>query len=107
MFFVAFFWAFFHSALAPVPEIGGVWPPYKFPVMDPWKIPLLNTAYLLGSGFYLTWLHCEIRNNTLRLPKVIGIYIRKWYMLYQYISGYRIFSRVLVADEIKSNKPIN
>ena len=27
MFFFAFFWAFFHSSLAPTFNIGGVWPP--------------------------------------------------------------------------------
>ena len=27
MFFFAFFLAFFHSALAPAPEIGSMWPP--------------------------------------------------------------------------------
>ena len=27
MFFLAFFWAFFHSSLAPSVEIGAVWPP--------------------------------------------------------------------------------
>jgi cytochrome c oxidase subunit 3 len=27
MFFFAFFWAFFHSSLAPAIELGSVWPP--------------------------------------------------------------------------------
>jgi hypothetical protein len=27
MFFFAFFWAFFHSSIGPVHNIGGVWPP--------------------------------------------------------------------------------
>ena len=27
LFFISFFWAFFHSALAPTPEIGSLWPP--------------------------------------------------------------------------------
>ena len=27
MFFFAFFWAFFHSSMAPTVEIGTVWPP--------------------------------------------------------------------------------
>ena len=30
MFFVAFFWAFFHSSLAPTIEIGAVWPQKVF-----------------------------------------------------------------------------
>ena len=35
MFFVAFFWAFFHSSLSPSWEIGGVWPPKAIEVMSP------------------------------------------------------------------------
>jgi cytochrome c oxidase subunit 3 len=27
MFFFAFFWAYFHSSLAPAIEIGSIWPP--------------------------------------------------------------------------------
>ena len=50
MFFFAFFWAFFHSSLAPVPEIGGVWPPKASEVMSPWAIPFLHTIILLTSG---------------------------------------------------------
>lgn len=34
MFFFGFFWAFFHSALAPVPEIGSVWPPLGVQTID-------------------------------------------------------------------------
>lgn len=57
MLFFAFFWAFFHSTLNPVPEIGGVWPPKGIDVVDPWTIPLLNTALLLTSGSSLTYAH--------------------------------------------------
>src|ERR1700761_7923357 len=35
MFFVSFFWAFFHSSLAPSIEIGGVWPPRGLAVLNP------------------------------------------------------------------------
>ena len=33
MFFLAFFWAFFHSSLAPTVEIGAVWPPKGIQVL--------------------------------------------------------------------------
>lgn len=35
MFFFAFFWAFFHSALAPTVEIASLWPPLDIPIIDP------------------------------------------------------------------------
>lgn len=63
MFFFAFFWAFFHSSLAPVIEIGSIWPPKGIEVYNPWEIPLLNTLILLLSGAAITWSHHAILLN--------------------------------------------
>lgn len=60
MFFLAFFWAFFHSSLAPTIEIGAVWPPKGIDVLNPWEIPFLNTLILLTSGATVTWAHHAI-----------------------------------------------
>nr|YP_009350059.1 cytochrome c oxidase subunit 3 [Spongospora subterranea]AIK19935.1 cytochrome c oxidase subunit 3 [Spongospora subterranea] len=59
-FFVAFFWAFFHSSLAPTIDIGTIWPPQGIEVLSPWQIPLLNTLILLLSGCSVTWSHHAI-----------------------------------------------
>jgi cytochrome c oxidase subunit 3 len=60
MFFAAFFWAFFHSSLAPTVDIGSVWPPKGIDVIDPWGVPYLNTIILLVSGASVTWAHHAI-----------------------------------------------
>jgi len=63
MFFFAFFWAFFHSALAPTIWLGCVWPPLGIDYIAPWGIPLLNTAILLTSGATITIVHSAILIN--------------------------------------------
>jgi len=57
MFFFAFFWAFFHSSLAPSIEIGSIWPPEGISPFNPWSIPALNTLILLLSGVTITSTH--------------------------------------------------
>ena len=57
MFFVGFFWAFFHSSLSPSVAIGCVWPPKDIEVLTPFELPFLNTLILLSSGVSITWAH--------------------------------------------------
>jgi cytochrome c oxidase subunit 3 len=84
MFFVAWFWAFFNSALFPADavhaardaifgcgagtQIGacsvpGTWPPKGIEAFDPWHLPLLNTLLLLTSGTTVTWAHHALLEN--------------------------------------------
>ena len=60
MFFAAFFWAFFDSALYPD---TGVWPPEGIVPFDAWDLPLINTMILLLSGCTVTWAHHALIEN--------------------------------------------
>nr|NP_542473.1 cytochrome c oxidase subunit III [Narceus annularus]AAL18207.1 cytochrome c oxidase subunit 3 [Narceus annularus] len=80
-FFISFFWAFYHSSLAPVPEIGSLWPPTHISPFNPFQVPLLNTAILLASGVTVTWAHHSLMENNLSQSKLalsltlgLGIY---------------------------------
>ena len=60
MFFFALFWAFFHSSLSPVFNIGSIWPPKAITPVAIQGIPLTNTFFLLSSGATITWGHHSI-----------------------------------------------
>jgi cytochrome c oxidase subunit 3 len=71
MFFVAWFWAYFNTALFPHDAldvvrsefVGGVWPPKGIQTFDPWHLPLFNTLILLTSGTTVTWAHHALLEN--------------------------------------------
>ena len=78
MFFVGFFWAFFHFALFPehVLDVTGpaIWPPAGIETFDPFNLPFLNTMILLLSGCTVTWAHhALIENDRRHLIMALGL----------------------------------
>lgn len=91
LFFISFFWAFFHSRLAPCIEIGILWPPKNIRAFNPFQIPLLNTIILLSSGVSVTWAHHRlIENNHSQTKKglIITVILGLYFTLLQ---GYEYF----------------
>ena len=81
LFFVGFFWAFYHASLAPTIDLGNTWPPTGITPLDPFEVPLLNTAVLLASGVTVTWAHHSIIEGnrpqaiqSLALTILLGLY---------------------------------
>jgi cytochrome c oxidase subunit 3 len=60
MFFVAFFWAYFSSAIYPV---GHVWPPKGIETFDPFDLPFVMTLILLLSGCTVTFAHHALQEG--------------------------------------------
>lgn len=74
MFFVAFFWAYFHSALYPTEAMGGIWPPKGIQTFDPFHLPYFNTLLLLLSGTTVTWAHhALLEGNRKEVLQGLGI----------------------------------
>nr|YP_010447003.1 cytochrome c oxidase subunit III [Loxocera sinica]UTM10368.1 cytochrome c oxidase subunit III [Loxocera sinica] len=93
LFFMSFFWAFFHSSLSPSIELGSTWPPMGIISFNPFQIPLLNTAILLASGVTITWAHHSIMENNfsqttqgLFFTILLGVYF-SMLQAYEYIEA--------------------
>nr|YP_097277.1 cytochrome c oxidase subunit III [Bolitoglossa n. sp. RLM-2004]AAU20727.1 cytochrome c oxidase subunit III [Bolitoglossa n. sp. RLM-2004] len=97
MFFFGFFWAFYNSSLAPTPEVGENWPPTGIVPLDPFEVPLLNTAVLLASGVTVTWTHHSIMEGnykeatqSLLLTVLLGFYFTLLQVMEYYEAPFAI-----------------
>jgi heme/copper-type cytochrome/quinol oxidase subunit 3 len=97
MFFFAFFWAFFAAALAPVIEIGSIWPPKGIVVFNPIEVPLLNTMILLCSGATVTYSHHAITAGK-KVDAVLGLIVTV--VLAAIFTGFQAFEYVSASFTI-------
>nr|YP_010538725.1 cytochrome c oxidase subunit III [Emarginoptyx trilucida]UYE92336.1 cytochrome c oxidase subunit 3 [Emarginoptyx trilucida] len=101
LFFVSFFWSFFHGSLSSSIEIGMIWPPKGIIPFNPIQIPLLNTMILISSGITVTWAHHSLMENnykqaiySLMLTIILGIY-------FSVLQGYEYLeSTFTIADSV-------
>lgn len=88
-FFLGFFWAFFHSSLSPSVSLSSLWPPIRVLVLNPIRVPILNTIVLLSSGFTVTWSHYSLLYYNLeeaRRRLISTIFLRVFFTFLQYIE---------------------
>jgi len=86
LFFLAIFWAYFHSALSPTVELGAQWPPLGIEAINAFELPLLNTVLLLGSGVTITYSHHSLiqgnRNGAL-LGAIFTVFLAMIFTAFQ------------------------
>lgn len=91
MLFFGFFWAFFHTGLAPNMGLGYVFPPEGLVVFNWWRIPLLNTLLLVSSGLSVTIAHI------LMVEQVVQTRLESWT-----VANMGEFAAAGVASEMPS-----
>jgi len=92
MFFVGFFWAYFHFALYPAHVSGAehaIWPPAGIQTFDPFHLPLLNTMILLLSGTAITWAHHALLHGQ-RRSLIMGLHDPAWSVVHR-VPGDGVF----------------
>jgi cytochrome c oxidase subunit 3 len=86
IFFFRIFWFFFDTALAPMVEIGEIWPPYGFIRINPYSLPLLNSFILLSRAIRLTWAHYALISNKEAFWGIFFTVVLAWIFLF--IQGF-------------------
>lgn len=97
IFFISFFWTYFHIYLSPRIEIGNYWPLINLKVFNPYNIPLLNTLLLLSSGVSITWCHYRIINKNYEyrvISIIITIILGVIFIIFQYLEYNESFFRI-------------
>lgn len=101
VFFFGFFWAFFHSALAPTVQIGCIWPPVGITALNAVQLPLLNTCLLLLSGVYITICHLYVVKGYIRSAFEFYFYTLLMGAVFTLIQGFEYnVAQFTIADSV-------
>jgi hypothetical protein len=93
MFFVGFFWAYFHFALYPEHVLGTAtpsWPPAGIKTFNPFSLPFLNTMLLLLSGTTVTWAHHALLKGDHRIFRRAVQTRRRRHLSRHLLPGHRL-----------------
>lgn len=99
--FASLFWAYLHSALNPVVEIGMTWPPVGIEAISAAELPLLNTIILLASGVTITYAHHALINGNFKNTLYGFIYSTILIILFVILQGLEYtFASFTIADSV-------
>ena len=99
LFFIAWFWAFFHHSWVPNVESGIVWVPFNIQPIKAFQLPLLNTLILLSSGVSVTFARYKLINNIeLELFIAIGILLGVLFTCCQLLEYYE--AKFTIRDSV-------
>lgn len=90
LFFVSFFWSWFDSSLSSVAEVG--WVPIGIEPLDPFAVPLLNTAVLLSRGATGTFAHHQLLHNRSIFPSLFATILLGFYFTALQLFEYSVTS---------------
>lgn len=100
-FFFRFFWTFFHSSLNSVRELRELWPPLRVNVLNPLRVPLLNTVVLISSRLTVTWSHYSVlegKFNEAYIGLVYTVFLRAFFTALQAMEY--LDSRFSISDSV-------
>lgn len=94
MLFCSTFWAYLHSALTPTVWIGCVWPPVAITIFNPWRLPLIMTLALIGSGLSLTLAYIVLlRDESAKECLIVLLYAISHGCLFIFFQVFEFFKR--------------
>lgn len=88
--FIGLFFGFFYNSFVPSIDLGNEWPPIGISILNPYSIPLLNTALLYFSGITITislnYLHTADNKKSSIIYMIYTILLGSIFTYFQYVE---------------------